>query len=1067
MNLSAPFIARPVATTLLTVGVAMAGALGFYNLPVSPLPQIDFPTISVQASYPGASPETMASTIATPLERSLGLIAGVTEMTSSSSIGQTRITLQFDLSRDIDGAARDVQAAINAARALLPTGMPGNPTYRKVNPADAPVMILSLTSETLTRGQMYDAASTVLAQRVAQVDGVGNVNVGGGALPGVRVEVNLPALNRTGLALEDVRAAIVATNANRPKGLVEDGDRVWQIGANDQAKQAADYLPLIVAYRNGAAVRLGDIAQVVDSQENIRNAGATNGKPSILLFVFRQPGANIIDTVERVKALLPQLKASIPAGIDMTVAMERTTTIRASLREAERSLILAVLLVILVVYLFLRDVRAILIPAVAVPVSLVGTFAAMKLLGYSLNNLTLMALTVATGFVVDDAIVVLENITRHIEAGASPLRAAFRGAREVGFTVLSMSISLIAVFIPILLMGGIVGRLFREFAATLSVAVAISLLVSLTTTPMMCALLLRRHAREPLRPPPTPPLRAPGLLRRTFGGALGRIGNAVLRGYARTLDATLRHPGLTLLVLLVTVAANVWLYVIVPKGFFPQQDTGLVMGGIQADQSISFQAMSGKLNEMMAIVQADPAVDNVNGFTGGGQTNSANVFIILKPLAQRNGATTDAVINRLRPKLAKVAGATLFLQAAQDLRIGGRQSNAQYQYTLQSDELADLRTWEPRIKQILSQLPELADVNTDSQDKGLDTLLAIDRASASRLGLTMTQIDAALSDAFSQRQVSTIYQPLNQYHVVLEAAPRFWQRPESLNEVMLMGPNNAQIPLSAVARWELGNTALAVNHQGQFAADTLSFNLAPGVSLGTAAGAIARAMAVNGVPASIRGGFQGNAKAFQDSLASEPILILLALVTIYIVLGILYESTVHPITILSTLPSAGVGAVLALEISHTELTIIAFIGVILLIGIVKKNAIMMIDVAIDTERREGLDPREAIRRACLLRLRPIMMTTLAALLGAIPLALRSGDGAELRQPLGIAVVGGLVLSQLLTLYTTPVVYLSLDRLRLRLARVFGRTPAGHGAAGATAILPLPGTAPLTAEEPGI
>jgi multidrug efflux pump len=1055
MNLSAPFIARPVATTLLTLGVAIAGVLGFYNLPVSPLPQVDFPTISVNAAYPGASPETMAATIATPLERSLGVIAGITEMTSSSSIGSTRITLQFDLSRDIDGAARDVQAAINAARALLPTGMPGNPTYRKVNPADAPVMILSLTSDTLTRGQMYDAASSVLAQRVAQVAGVGNVNVGGGALPGVRVEVNLPALNRTGLALEDVRAAIVATNANRPKGLVESGDRVWQVGANDQAKRASDYIPLVVAYRNGAAVRLGDIAQVVDSQENIRNAGATNGKPSIVVFVFRQPGANIIDTVERVKALLPQLRASIPAGIDLNVSMERTTTIRASLREAERSLVLAVFLVILVVFLFLRDVRAILIPAVAVPVSLVGTFAAMQLLGYSLNNLTLMALTVATGFVVDDAIVVLENIARHIEAGASPLRAAFRGAREVGFTVLSMSISLIAVFIPILLMGGIVGRLFREFAATLSVAVAISLVVSLTTTPMMCALLLRHRA-------PVQPLRAPGMLRRALGGLLGRMGGAVMRGYARSLDLTLNHPGVTLVVLLLTVVANVWLFVIVPKGFFPQQDTGLIVGGIQADQSISFQAMSAKLDQLMAIVQTDPAVANVNGFTGGGQTNSANVFIILKPLAERGGVNTDGVINRLRPRLSKVAGATLFMQGAQDLRIGGRGSNAQYQYTLQSDELADLREWEPRIKEFMARMPELADVNTDSQDKGLDTLLSIDRASASRLGLTMTQIDSALSDAFSQRQVSTIYQPLNQYHVVLEAAPRFWQRPDSLADVMLMGPNNAQIPLSAVAHWRLGNAALAVNHQGQFAADTLSFNLAPGVSLGTAATAISRAMVINGVPTSIRGGFQGNAKAFQDSLSSEPMLILLALVTIYIVLGILYESTVHPITILSTLPSAGVGAVLALEISHTDLTIIAFIGVILLIGIVKKNAIMMIDVAIDTERREGLDPREAIRRACLLRLRPIMMTTLAALLGAIPLALRSGDGAELRQPLGIAVVGGLVFSQLLTLYTTPVVYLSLDRLRLRVARRFGRARAYHAAAP----LALPGVAPLTAEKPG-
>jgi len=1057
VNLSAPFIARPVATTLLTCAVALAGAIGFSALPVAPLPQIDFPTISVQASLPGASPDTMAATIATPLERSLGLIAGITEMTSSSSLGSTRVTLQFDLSRDINGAARDVQAAINASRALLPTGMPSNPTYRKVNPADSPVVIISLTSDTQTRGQMYDAASTVLAQRIAQVDGVGQVNVGGGALPAVRVELNLTALNRTGIALEDVRTAIAATNANRPKGLVEDGQRLWQIGANDQATKAADYVPLVVAYRNGAAVRLGDVAQVTDGQENIRNAGATNGKPSILIFVFRQPGANIIDTVERVKALVPQLKASIPAAIDMKVVLERTTTIRASLREAERSLILAVVLVILVVYLFLRDVRAILIPAVAVPVSLIGTFAAMKLLGYSLNNLTLMALTVATGFVVDDAIVVLENIARHMEAGMPARAAALRGAREVGFTVLSMSLSLIAVFIPILAMSGIVGRLFREFAATLAIAVAISLVISLTTTPMMCAFVLRGRPSGP----EAANLRLPGFLARVFlqplHRLLDRVGRGALRGYERSLSVTLRHPALTLLVLAATIGANIWLYIAVPKGFFPQQDTGLLMGGIQADQSISFQAMATKLNQYMDVVRADPAVANVNGFTGGGQTNGGFIFVILKPLAERGGVSVDGVIARLRPRIAQVPGASLFLQPAQDLRMGGRPSNAQYQYTLQSEDLEELRTWEPRIKAALARLPQLADVNTDAQDKGTDTLIDIDRATATRLGLTMAQIDATLNDAFGQRQVSTIFQPLNQYHVIEEAAPRFWQRADSLADVRLMGPNGAQIPLSSIAHWSQGNTPLAVNHQGQFAATTLSFNLAPGVSLGTASAAIERAMVQIGTPSTLRGSFQGNAKAFQDSLSSQPMLILLSLFTIYIVLGMLYESTIHPITILSTLPSAGVGAVLALMAFHTDLTIIAFIGVILLIGIVKKNAIMMIDVAIETERREGLDPREAIQRACLLRLRPIMMTTFAALLGAVPLALRSGDGAELRQPLGIAVLGGLVLSQLLTLYTTPAVYLSLDRLRIYLANARGRGTRHQAAPSPDNLLEKPGT----------
>ncbi|OQS43062.1 multidrug efflux RND transporter permease subunit [Chromobacterium haemolyticum] len=1011
---SAPFIRRPVATTLLTLAILLAGLLAFKLLPVSPLPQVDFPTISVSARLPGASPETMAATVATPLERALGRIAGVTEMTSSSSLGSTRVTLQFELDRDIDGAARDVQAAINAARSLLPTGMPSNPTYRKVNPADAPIMIIALTSDSLSRGQMYDAADTILGQKLAQVEGIGDVNVGGGAQPAVRVELNPRQLNHYGIGMETVRAAIAGTNANRPKGFLENDERHWQVQANDQATKASDYLPLIVSYKDGAAVRIADVAEVKDSVVDLRNAGLLGQQPAVMLMLFRQPGANIIETIDRVKALLPQLQASTPAAIKMQVVMDRSPTIRASLREVERSLLISVALVILVVFLFLRNGRATAIPAITVPVSLVGAFAVMYLAGFSLNNLSLMALTIATGFVVDDTIVVLENIARHIEDGMKPMQAALRGAREVGFTVLSMSVSLIAVFLPILLMGGVIGRLFREFAVTLSVAILVSLLVSLTTTPMLCARWLKPREERP-----------PG---RLFQWS-ERVFDAMLDGYRRSLDWALRHGPLMMLILAATIGLNVYLYLAVPKGFFPQQDTGRLNGMIRADQNISFQAMQQKLQRFITVVSRDPAVDTVLGFTGGGQRNSANMFVSLKPLSQRK-ESSDQVIARLRKTLAREPGAQLFLQAVQDIRIGGRASNAQYQYTLQGDDLTQLREWTPKVQQALMKLAMLADVNTDQEVKGLQTTLVFDRDAMARLGLTQAQVDAALNDAFGQRQVSTIYNALNQYRVVMEVAPQYWQGPDGLDSIFLQTPGGQPTPLSAVARWAPGNTALSVNHQSQFAAATVSFNLPPGAALSDATDAINQALAGVGLPSSIHGSFQGSAKTFQASLDSQPLLILAALIAVYIVLGMLYESVVHPVTILSTLPSAGVGALLAIIATGGEFNVIALIGVLLLIGIVKKNAIMMIDFALSAEREQGQTPEQAIRQACLLRFRPIMMTTLAALFGALPLALGRGDGAELRTPLGISIVGGLLLSQLLTLYTTPVVYLYLDRFRL-------------------------------------
>ncbi|MDP9339523.1 MAG: multidrug efflux RND transporter permease subunit [Acidobacteriota bacterium] len=1012
-NFSAPFIRRPVATSLITFAIFLSGAAAFKFLPVAPLPQVDFPTISVGAGLPGASPETMASAVATPLERQFGRIAGVTQMTSSSGLGSTGITLQFDLNRDINAAARDVQAAINAARSQLPADMPGQPTYRKVNPADAPIMLLALTSENIPPPQIYDAADSILAQKLAQVDGVGQVFVWGSSRPAVRVEVNPTQLNSYGVSLEIVRKALQSANSNLAKGSLSDDRRATNIADTDQLFKAYEYQPLIIAGHAGGSLRLRDVAEVVDSVEDTRNLGLSGGKPGVILAIFRQPGANMIDTVDRISAVLPQLRASISPSLHLNTIIDRTITIRASVHDVEIALVISVILVIFVVFAFLRNVWATMIPSVAVPLSLIGTFGVMYLCHYSLDNLSLMALTICTGFVVDDAIVVIENIARHIEAGMAPYEAATKGASEIGFTVISMSTSLVAVFIPILLMGGIVGRLFREFAVVLSVAIGVSLFISLTTTPMMCARFLRadtgRHNR----------------LYKFSENAFNRL----LRLYDFSLKWVLRHQFLILLVTIGTVCLNVYLFAITPKGFFPQQDTGRVTGLIQGDQDLSFAAMSQKMREFTDVVLQDPAIDTVTSFTGGGSGGStARLFAQLKPLNERK-LNADQVIARIRGKTAKIPGASLFLQAVQDLTVGGRFGGAQYQYTLQADNLADLNHWAPILMQRMKSLAELRDISTDQQMKGLETSLVIDRDTAARMGVNVQDVDNTLGDAFGQRQVSNIYKGLNQYHVVMEVAPESQRGPEALSLLYVPSKSGKLIPLSAFAHYEPSNTALSVNHQGVFPAITLSFNLAPGASLGPAVEHIQAAQRQLGVPATVHATFQGTAQAFQDSLSSEPVLILTALAAVYIVLGILYESYIHPITILSTIPSAGIGALLAIRFIKSDLNIIALIGIILLIGIVKKNAILMIDFAVQVEREGQKSPVEAIYEACLLRFRPILMTTMAALLGALPLALGKGVGAELRQPLGITIVGGLILSQMLTLFTTPVVYIYMDRLQ--------------------------------------